>query len=134
MLLKEEFRRLPISLEFEAERWMERSRGLEARSELEEAYVQGMRAYAAQQEALFRDLADRARATEAAPKLARGKGRVRTRAVDPLQDTEALESDGENRDDDATILAAVCDDDTDEERGVVESDEEVIMGGELDDI
>ncbi|KAJ7800126.1 hypothetical protein B0H14DRAFT_3490996 [Mycena olivaceomarginata] len=134
MLLKEEFRCLPISLEFEAERWMEHSRGLEAGSKLEEAYVQGMRAYAAQKEALFRDLADRARATEAAPKLARGKGRVRMQAVNLLQDTEALESDRENRDDDTVILAAVRDDDTDEERGVVESDEEVIMGGKLDDI
>ncbi|KAJ7896246.1 hypothetical protein B0H14DRAFT_2558175 [Mycena olivaceomarginata] len=133
MLLTEEFRRLPISLEFEAERWMERSQGLEARSELEEVYMQGMRAYAAQQEVLFRDLADRARAIEAAPKLAKGKGRVRTRVVDPLQDTEAPASDGENRDDDAVILAAVRDDDTEEERGVVESDEEVIMGGKLDD-
>jgi hypothetical protein len=134
MLLKEEFRRLPISLEFEAERWVEHSRVVEARSELEEAYVQGMRAYAAQQEVLFRNLADQARATEIAPKLARGKGRVRTRAVDPLQDTEVPASDGENGDDDAAILAAVQDEDTDEERGEIESDEEVIMGGELDDI
>ncbi|KAJ7827600.1 hypothetical protein B0H14DRAFT_3088313 [Mycena olivaceomarginata] len=55
-----------------------RNRGVEARSELEEAYVQGMCAYAAQQEVLFRNLADQARATEIAPKLARGKGRVRT--------------------------------------------------------
>ncbi|KAJ7336156.1 hypothetical protein DFH08DRAFT_915978 [Mycena albidolilacea] len=134
MLLKEEFRRLPISLEFEAERWVEHSRGVEARSELEEAYVQGMRAYAAQQEVLFQNLADQARATEIAPKLARGKGRVRTRAVDPLQDTEVPASDGENGDDDAAILAAVQDEDTDEERGEIKSDEEVIMGGELDNI
>ncbi|KAJ7707216.1 hypothetical protein B0H14DRAFT_2646857 [Mycena olivaceomarginata] len=133
MLLKEEFRHLKITLEFEAEKWVEHSRSVEARSELEEVYVQGMRAYAAQQEVVFRNLADQARATEIAPKLATGKAKARTRAVDPLQNTEVPgpESDG---DDDAVILAAVRDGDTDEERGEVESDEEVIMGGELDDI
>jgi hypothetical protein len=117
MLLKEEFWCLLISLEFEAERWVEYSRGVEARSELEEVYVQGMCAYAAQQEVLFQNLADQARATEIAPKLARSKGRVCTRAVDSLQDTEVPASDGENGDDDAAILAAVQDKDTDEERG-----------------
>ncbi|KAJ7818598.1 hypothetical protein B0H14DRAFT_2373046 [Mycena olivaceomarginata] len=133
MLLKEEFRRLKIMLEFEAEKWVERSRSVEARSELEEVYVQGMRAYAAQQEVVFRNLADQARATEIAPKLATGKAKARTRAVDPLQNTEVPgpESDG---DDDAVILAAVHDGDMDEERGEVESDEEVIMGGKLDNI
>jgi hypothetical protein len=133
MLLKEEFRHLKITLEFEAEKWLEHSRSVEARSELEEVYVQGMRVYAAQQEVVFRNLADQARATEIASKLATGKAKAHTRAVDPPQNTKVpgLESDG---DDDVVILVAVRDEDMDEERGGVESDKEVIMGGELDDI
>jgi hypothetical protein len=97
-----------------------------------------MAAYALKQEALFRDIAERARRAETAPKVARGKKRPRAPIVDPLQDAmgrnrgdEAeAEDDG---DDDAVLWAGVDDGDGDEERVEIESDEELVMGGEVDD-
>ncbi|KAJ7792665.1 hypothetical protein B0H14DRAFT_3094155 [Mycena olivaceomarginata] len=78
-LLKEEFRRLPISLEWQGALWAERAK--------------------------------------AATWTNYGKG------------------DGEDDgDDDAVLMAAADEADADDERGELESDEEVIMGGEVDDV
>ncbi|KAJ7808144.1 hypothetical protein B0H14DRAFT_3482660 [Mycena olivaceomarginata] len=140
-LLKEEFRRLPLSLEFEAAMWAGRADAVRGRvSTLDGAYAQGMIAYALKQEALFSDIAARARTTETAPRVARGKKRPRVGIVDPLAeatrrgggwDVDLDESDG---DDDERLLAAAEEGDGSEEAGEVESDEELIMGGEVDDV
>ncbi|KAJ7863532.1 hypothetical protein B0H14DRAFT_2574911 [Mycena olivaceomarginata] len=115
-LLTEEFRRLPISLEFEADLLQERAKAVPVgSSELQDAYVQGMITYALKQEALFRDIATRARQTETAMK------KVGTDA--------AREED--NDDDDNGQVAG---EEADGERGVIESDEELVMGGEVDNI
>jgi hypothetical protein len=102
-------------------------------------YAEGMVAYALKQEALFRDIAERARKAETASKVARGKKRPRAPILDPLQDAigrnkgdEAEEED--DGDDDAVLWEGADDGDGDEEQGVIESDEELVMGGEVDDI
>ncbi|KAF8139331.1 hypothetical protein K438DRAFT_1996130 [Mycena galopus ATCC 62051] len=139
-LLKEEFWRLPISLEFEADRWAERARAVDA-GELVEAYIQGSTysqgasAYAWKQEALFRDLAARARETEKAPKVDRGKKQPRAANIDLVAaaavGTGMAREEGEEDEDEG--MAAGDDREAEEEQGRVESDEEVVMGGELDD-
>ncbi|KAJ7788512.1 hypothetical protein B0H14DRAFT_3504207 [Mycena olivaceomarginata] len=112
-LLMEEFRQLPISLEFEADLWRERASAVPVgASELNDAYVQGMVAYALKQEALFRDIAARARQTETAPKVKVG--------------TDAAREEGDNDDDDDGLVAG---EEADGERGVIESDKELVMGG-----
>ncbi|KAJ7318050.1 hypothetical protein DFH08DRAFT_646893, partial [Mycena albidolilacea] len=59
-LLTEEFRRVPISLECEADWWLERAQVVPVGTDaLHEAYAQGMIAYAIKQESLFRGLAAR---------------------------------------------------------------------------
>ncbi|KAJ7862019.1 hypothetical protein B0H14DRAFT_3444990 [Mycena olivaceomarginata] len=129
-LLMEEFRQLPISLEFEADLWRERASAVPVgASELNDVYAQGMVAYALKQEALFRDIAARARQTETAPKVARGKRGPREVVVDPLAPlsqkvgTDAAREEGDNDDDDDGLVAG---EEADGERGVIESDEELI--------
>ncbi|KAJ7852858.1 hypothetical protein B0H13DRAFT_1904401 [Mycena leptocephala] len=130
--LKEEFRRLPISLEFEADLWDERLKQVPV-GVLDVGYTQGMVAYAAKQAALFRDIAARARKTETEPKLMRGKKRPRAPMVDPLLGPTTIEDltrGGEREDDESE------EEGDEDDRGMVqgmESDEDVIMGGELDD-
>jgi hypothetical protein len=138
-LLKEEFRRLPISLEWQGALWAERAKAVSAATgPQEEAYAQGKVAYALKQEALFLGLAARARETETAPKLGRGKRGPRDLIVDPLAQatwTNYGKGDSEDDgDDDAVLMAAADEADADDERGELESDEEVIMGGEVDDV
>jgi hypothetical protein len=135
--LTEEFRRLPISLEFEADLWQERAKAVPVgSSELQDAYAQGMIAYALKQEALFRDIAARARQTETATKVARGKRGPREAVIDPLAPlsqkvgTDAAREEDNDDDDDGQVAR----EEAYGERGVIESDEEVVMGGEMDDI
>ncbi|KAJ7302475.1 hypothetical protein DFH08DRAFT_977891 [Mycena albidolilacea] len=134
MLLREEFRRLPISLEFEADLWVERGRAVSVAGEQEEEYAQGMRAYASKQAALFRDIAARAQKTETSPKLDRGKKRPRAAVVDPLAEGSGRHGEeSEDGGDDGEVLVVGDEDgDAEEERGMVESDE-VILAGEMDD-
>ncbi|KAJ7887328.1 hypothetical protein B0H14DRAFT_3082097 [Mycena olivaceomarginata] len=134
MLLREEFRCLLISLEFEADLWVERGRAVSVAGEQEEEYAQGMRAYASKQAALFRDIAARARKTETSPKLDRGKKRPRAAMVDPLAEGSGRHrEESEDGGDDGEVLVVGDEDgDAEEERGMVESDEEVILAGEMD--
>ncbi|KAF7345876.1 CxC2 domain-containing protein [Mycena venus] len=118
MLLKEEFRRLPLSFEFEAGLWGERveqvreSRLDEERYSLIWLLEQGRRSWR--------------------PKLARGKKQPKAPIIDPLAEaTRRVEYDEDDGDDDGVVLAGV--DDGDDEEGAV-SDEEVVMAGEVDDI
>jgi hypothetical protein len=137
-LLTEEFRQLPISLEFEADLWQERASAVQVRvSELDGAYAQGMIAYAQKQEVLFWDIAAWARQTETATKVARGKRGPREVIIDHLaplsQQVETGEAteEGDNDDDNNRLVAG---EEPDGERGVIESDEELVMGGEVDNI
>ncbi|KAJ7745627.1 hypothetical protein B0H14DRAFT_3514464 [Mycena olivaceomarginata] len=134
MLLRKEFRRLPISLEFEVDLWVERGRAVSVAGEQEEEYAQGMRTYASKQAALFRDIAARARKTETSPKLDRGKKRPRAAVVDPLAEGSGRHGEeSEDGGDDGEVLVVGDEDgDAEEERGMVESDEEVILAGEMD--
>ncbi|KAJ7030837.1 hypothetical protein C8F04DRAFT_1186481 [Mycena alexandri] len=135
-LLEEEFRRLPISLEFEVVQWEKRVKAVPV-GQIDEAIAQGMIAYGLKQAALFCDVATRAKATEKAPPVARGKKRLREPLVDPLAEATTVggieESEDENEDDDDAIVGRLGDDDDDDERGTVASDEELVMGGEVDD-
>ncbi|KAJ7767594.1 hypothetical protein B0H14DRAFT_2633027 [Mycena olivaceomarginata] len=131
-LLKEEFRQVPISLEFEADRWVERAKAvLVGTGGVDEASAQGMIAYALKQEAMYRDIAARIREAESAPKIARGKKRPRVPIVDPLAQQLGTK---EGEDDDDGDMGLREEDDDDVERGVMESDEELVMGGDIDDM
>ncbi|KAF8193118.1 hypothetical protein K438DRAFT_2132666 [Mycena galopus ATCC 62051] len=123
-LLREEFQMLPISLEFKADLWRDH-----------EVYAQGSIAYTLKQEALFRDITAHARDAEKAPELGKGKKRPQAANVDPL--LRAMEEAGAaqsgEEDDDEGLKVGDDDHEAEEEQGRVESDEEVVMGGELDD-
>ncbi|KAJ7017384.1 hypothetical protein C8F04DRAFT_1200656 [Mycena alexandri] len=132
-LLEEEFWRLPISLEFQAVEWEKRLKAVKV-GEIEESIAQGLIAYAAKQAKPFRDITARAETTRTAPAIAKGKKRAREPIRDPLAETTGglaggvRDEDEEDDDDDALDV----DGDEAEERGGVESDEELIMGGEVD--
>jgi hypothetical protein len=118
-LLQEEFRRLPISLEHRAQVWTDRTKAMPFGSITAELAV-GLVAYAEKQARMFRELAARARRIEQAPKLGRGKSRRReVKEYDPLVAQDEEDLDGEE--------------DGDGERGEVDSDKELLMGGEVDD-
>ncbi|KAJ7908806.1 hypothetical protein B0H13DRAFT_2233210 [Mycena leptocephala] len=129
-LLQEEFRRLPISFEHRAALWMDRARAVELQT-MPRELAQGMRAYAERQAKMYRDLAARAKVIELAPKLARGMPRRRAEAeYDALALTggEEEEEDADEGDEDLEGDGVEL-----EERGDIPSDEEVVMGGEMDD-
>ncbi|KAJ7923563.1 hypothetical protein B0H13DRAFT_1864713 [Mycena leptocephala] len=131
--LKEEFRRLPVSLEFEAEVWDQRLKDVPV-GQIDVKEAQGMVAYASKQAALFRDLAARARNSETAAPVAKGKKHVRAAIVDPLAMGGRTALPWQEEDVDESEDEVFQDDDGDgEERGMVESDEELVMGGEVDD-
>ncbi|KAF7360081.1 hypothetical protein MVEN_00736200 [Mycena venus] len=138
-LLREEFRRLPISLEFEADIWARQAKRVPEMDELDQAYAEGMVAYALKQQAMFLELAARARETETAPRLEKGKKRARAPVVDPLMDamnTAAVPFEEEEGDDDGDgdVALGAEDDGDGDDYGLLESDEELVMGGELDDV
>ncbi|KAF8177103.1 hypothetical protein K438DRAFT_1939164 [Mycena galopus ATCC 62051] len=130
-LLKEDLRRLPISLEFQADVWKDRAqRVLVGTGVLDEVHMQWLIVYTLKQEALFRDMVVHARETEKALKLGKGKKEPRAANVDPL--LQAMAEDGTVQKEDHEGLNDGDNREAEEERGRVESDEEVIMGGELD--
>jgi hypothetical protein len=128
-LLQEEFRRLPISFEHRAAAWMDCARPVELQM-MPRELAQGMRAYAVRQAKMYRDLAARAKVIELAPKLARRMSRRRAEAeYDALAPTggEDEEEDADEGDEDVEGDGVEL-----EERGDIPSDEEVVMGGEMD--
>ncbi|KAK7061181.1 CxC2 domain-containing protein [Favolaschia claudopus] len=136
LILREEFRRLPIALEFEADMWAWRGKsGTVADTALDAAYALGLTAYAAKQEAMYRDLAARARETESAPKVARGAKSRRIAMVDPLADVVAV-VDNEANDGDADDDSADVGGDEEAQDGPpgVDDNEELLLGGEVDEI
>ncbi|KAJ7798845.1 hypothetical protein B0H14DRAFT_3492168 [Mycena olivaceomarginata] len=124
-----------------ARRWKEEREHASAvqvrASELDDTYVQGMIAYAQKQEVLFRDIAARVRQMETATKVARGKRGPREVIIDPLAPlsqqvgTGEATEEGDNDDDDDRLVAG---EEPDGERGVIKSDDELVMGGEVDNI
>ncbi|KAJ7015979.1 hypothetical protein C8F04DRAFT_983763 [Mycena alexandri] len=73
-LLEEEYRRILLSFEYEAQRWEARVRAIPV-SEVELGYAQGAVAYALKQAAMYRDIA--ARAVITMTEVHRGKGKKR---------------------------------------------------------
>ncbi|KAJ7047950.1 hypothetical protein C8F04DRAFT_1172413 [Mycena alexandri] len=125
-LLEEEWRRLPVTYAYRERQWLDRAVALPVGViPFEEA--QGMVAYAAKHAQLYRKLAAWAEETRTGEKLQAGKKRrVFQPSWDPIIGTEendAAAGSGAEDDDDAD----------DDERGDIESDEELLMGGEVDE-
>ncbi|KAK7050119.1 CxC2 domain-containing protein [Favolaschia claudopus] len=128
-LLEEEWRRLPISYAHREKTWIARAVAVPT-SEIPAAEAEGMIAYATKQAQLYRALAERAETTRTEVKLARGKKRATWQASwDPVITMDDVgEEDGEEE-----AGSAGSEDEEDAERGDIESDEELLMGGEVDD-
>jgi hypothetical protein len=96
------------------------------------AEAEGLVAYAAKQAQLYSDLAELAEKTWSEVKLARGKKRaVWEPAWDPVVGKEGQVRPGTADTDDEGHSGDDADDD--DERGDIESDEELLMGGEVDE-
>ncbi|KAJ7017588.1 hypothetical protein C8F04DRAFT_1279172 [Mycena alexandri] len=122
-LLEEEWRRLPVR--YAHREWLDRAVAVRV-GEVPFEEAQGMIAYAAKHAQLYRKLAARAEETRTEMKLQSGKKRrVFQPSWDPIIGTEADDGGAGSGGDD--------DDDEDDERGDIESDEELLMGGEVDD-
>ncbi|KAK7053876.1 CxC2 domain-containing protein [Favolaschia claudopus] len=123
-LLEEEWRRLPISYAHREAAWVERAVAVPLET-TPAAEAEGKIAYAAKQAQLYRDLAERAEAKRTEPRLAKGKKRqVWQASWDPVISAENIEGGGES---------ASEGDEAEDERGDIESDEELLMGGEVDE-
>ncbi|KAJ7081908.1 hypothetical protein C8R43DRAFT_965555 [Mycena crocata] len=132
-LLEEEWRRFPVSLCFRENQWRKRAAAVPIGS-IPPAEAEGMLAYAAKQAQLYRDLANRAEVTRTEPRLKRGKKRRVTAPVwDPLIPVPEEQGEEEEADENVDIIGGGDDDEDDDERGDVESDEELLMGGEVDE-
>ncbi|KAF7327521.1 hypothetical protein MKEN_00331000 [Mycena kentingensis (nom. inval.)] len=79
LILQEEWRRLPISFKYEADRWRNRLADLPATTDA--SLTEGRVAYASKQEALFLALIERAEETRTAPKIKRGYSRRKAGAT-----------------------------------------------------
>ncbi|KAF7345205.1 CxC2 domain-containing protein [Mycena sanguinolenta] len=112
-LLEEEWRRLPLTYAHRERVWVERAVAVPVGGDL-----------------LYRDLAARAELTRTEAKLTRGKKRcVWAPSWDPVigaERTEGTESDEEDRDSEE-------EGEKDDERGDIDSEEELLMGGEVDE-
>ncbi|KAJ7446031.1 hypothetical protein B0H11DRAFT_1930373 [Mycena galericulata] len=125
-LLEEEWRRLPVTYAYRENVWVRRAIAVPT-GKIPAAEAEGMLAYASKQAQLYRDLAEAAERTRTEPHLKRGaKRRVFRPAPDPIMpEEEAGVRDSEDEIED--------DGEDDDERGDVESDEELLMGGEVDE-
>jgi hypothetical protein len=96
--------------------------------DIEFAVAEGKVAYATRQADMYRELAERAETTRTEVKLQRGKKRtVYERSWDPVMPVDGGEEEGGDAELDED------DEGKDDERGDIESDEELLMGGEVDD-
>ncbi|KAF7321643.1 CxC2 domain-containing protein [Mycena kentingensis (nom. inval.)] len=94
-LLKEEFRRVPLSFGYEEKCWIERARMVPV-GEIDTAEAEGMLAYATKQADIFRTLALRTEVTRTEPKLKRGCRRsAPITLITTVLDGEEGEGDGE---------------------------------------
>ncbi|KAJ7800235.1 hypothetical protein B0H14DRAFT_2387450 [Mycena olivaceomarginata] len=127
-LLEEEWRHLPLSYAHCEQQWVKRAVEVPTGT-IDVADAEGMVAYATKQAQLYRDLAERAEITRTEVKLTRGKKRT---VWQPLWDP-VVPMAGREAHDAAEGDAESSDDEEDDERGDIESDEELLMGGEVDD-
>ncbi|KAJ7018738.1 hypothetical protein C8F04DRAFT_976786 [Mycena alexandri] len=134
-LLQEEYRRMLLSFEHEAQRWEARVCAIPV-GEVEEGYAQGAIAYALKQAAMYREIA--ARAVVTMTEVRRGRGQKRTVPM-PEEGLGAVPSSGQEEREvgaDGGDADEGSGDDSDEgEEGLYggHSDEEFFMGGEDDD-
>ncbi|KAJ6450007.1 hypothetical protein C8R47DRAFT_999048 [Mycena vitilis] len=122
-LLEAEWGRLPRTYGHRERQWTARAVAVPTGA-IAFAEAEGKVAYAVKQAEMYADLARRAEVTRTEKKLQKGKKRaVAVPIWDPLvpveEDANADEEDAEPEDDD--------------ERGDIDSDEELLMGGEVDD-
>ncbi|KAJ7856129.1 hypothetical protein B0H14DRAFT_3644088 [Mycena olivaceomarginata] len=113
-LLEEEWRRLPVTYAHREQLWKDRAVAVPV-TKIPEAVAEGMLAYAMKPAQLYRDLAAQAETARTEAKLARGKKRAVWQPSEGGEDGVGSE------------------DDEDDERGDIDSDEELLMGGEVDD-
>ncbi|KAJ7190623.1 hypothetical protein GGX14DRAFT_579706 [Mycena pura] len=129
-LLEEEWRRLPVTYAYRERLWLNRAAAVPV-GEIPFAEAEGKVAYAAKQAQLYRHLAVRAERTRTEEKLAKGKKRrVFQPSWDPIIAAEQGPADEEEE---GAVDGDEEEDDEDDKRGDVESDEELLMGGEVDD-
>jgi hypothetical protein len=130
-LLEEEWRRLPLSYVHCEQTWIRRAIAVPV-SMLESAVMEGLIAYATKQAQLYCDLTERAETTRTEVKLSRGKKqRVWQASWDPIISRDA--ENGAVGGDDEEGAVGDKDKDKDDEHGDIESDEELLMGREVDD-
>ncbi|KAJ7848834.1 hypothetical protein B0H14DRAFT_2356572 [Mycena olivaceomarginata] len=126
-LLEEEWRRLPVTYAYRERQWVDRAVTVPT-GDIEFAVAEGKVAYATRQADMYRELAERAETTRTEVKLQRGKKRtVYERSWDPVMPVDGGEEEGGDAELDED------DEGEDDERGDIESDEELLMGGEVDD-
>jgi hypothetical protein len=128
-LLEEEWRRLPVTYAYRERLWINRAVAVPVQG-IPFPEAEGKVAYAAKQSAMYRELAERAEITRTEVKLRRGKKRtVFERTWDPIVplDDQQHAAEGEEN------LDEEDEDDEDDEQGDVDSDEELLMGGEVDE-
>ncbi|KAF7348390.1 CxC2 domain-containing protein [Mycena sanguinolenta] len=134
-LLDEEFRRVCVSFEFEADKWQARAAAVPV-GVLRRAEAEGAVAYVFRHAGMFRDLRERAIKTWNEEKLTRGKKRPRhiPAVVAAMEAEERAEqaTRAEGRFEDAMRVEGEEEEEDDESgsRGDVQSDEEYILGGE----
>jgi hypothetical protein len=120
-----------LSYAHREQKWIRRAVAVPT-STLELAVAEGMIAYATKQAQLYRDLTERAEMTRTEVKLSRGKKRrVWQASWDPIISRDA--ESGAAGADDGEGAVVDKDEEEDDERGDIESDEELLMGGEVDD-
>ncbi|KAF7326221.1 CxC2 domain-containing protein [Mycena kentingensis (nom. inval.)] len=95
LILQEEWRRLPISLQYEADRWKHRANAV---TDPDEASAEGKIAYGRKQERVYLDLIRRAEITRTEEKLKRGFSR-RNRIAATDDDDGGDETEGSEGDD-----------------------------------
>ncbi|KAJ7834834.1 hypothetical protein B0H13DRAFT_1653010 [Mycena leptocephala] len=129
--LTEEWRRLPVTYAHREQRWRDRAVAVPV-GEIPNAEAEGMIAYAYKQAELYRQLAERAEITRTEPKM--GKGRKR-QVWAPTWDLVLGEEDEQNPGNVLDVNDSDEDeeDDEDDENGDIESDEDLLMGGEVDE-
>ncbi|KAJ7188443.1 hypothetical protein C8R46DRAFT_1205599 [Mycena filopes] len=127
-LLEEEWRQLPLTYAHQERQWTAHAVAVPVGT-ISAAEAEGMVAYAVKQTQLYRQLAVRAEMTRTEEKLKRGrKRRVYQPGWDPIisaEDAAGPDDGDDGGSDDGN--------EEDDERGDIESDEELLMGGEVDD-
>ncbi|KAJ7801750.1 hypothetical protein B0H14DRAFT_3489222 [Mycena olivaceomarginata] len=133
-LLEEEWRRLPVTYAHREQLWKDRAVAVPV-TKIPEAVAEGMLAYAMKPAQLYRDLAARAETARTEAKLARGKKRaVWQPSWDPLILTDTGRAvDAQDGISEGGEDGVGSEDDEDDERGDIDSDKELLMGGEVDD-